>query len=131
MTEKTVAQKMRIKDGARVAVLHDPSGVSAGMGFGPGTTFTHAVPDADVVLLFVTTQAEFEERFASLLPDITRAMNFWVVYPKGAKAAGRSISRDTIWPVAEASGFRPVGIVSVDDTWAGFRLRPAEQERSA
>jgi hypothetical protein len=33
------------------------------------------------------------------------------------------MSRNTVWTVAETLGLRPLGMVSVDDTWSAFRLR--------
>lgn len=35
------------------------------------------------------------------------------------------MNRDDVWAVAESLGMRPLGLVSVDDTWAAFRLRRA------
>ncbi len=41
-------------------------------------------------------------------------------------AAGLDVSRDTIWPVAEALGMRPVAMVSIDERWSGFRVKLAQ-----
>jgi hypothetical protein len=30
-----------------------------------------------------------------------------------------------VWAVAERLDLRPVGLLSIDDTWSAFRLRPA------
>jgi hypothetical protein len=35
------------------------------------------------------------------------------------------MNRDTVWAVAEELGLRPLGLVSVDDTWSAFRLKRA------
>lgn len=126
MTEKTAAEKMRIKPGATVALLNAPDGFEALLGLPQDTKVVAEPAGAACVILLVTSQAEFDERFSAVLPHITHDTNFWVVYPKGSKAAGLDISRDTIWPVADGLGMRPVGMVSVDGTWSGFRLRTAE-----
>lgn len=124
MEPKTPAQKMRIKPGSTIAVLNDTSGVAGLLG-AEDMRMVDTVAGSDAVLLAVTTQAEVEERLPLALRDITRDTAFWIVYPKGATAAGRDVSRDTIWKLAESLGLRPVGLVSIDDTWSGFRLRPA------
>jgi hypothetical protein len=123
MSEKTVAEKMRIKPGARVALIHAPEQMKRGLGLPAGADFVDSASEADVVLLFATTQTEYAERVEALQPKLARTAVLWVCYPKGSKAAGLDISRDTIWAHAEARGWRPVGLVSIDDTWSGFRLK--------
>lgn len=49
----------------------------------------------------------------------------WVFFRKDSKAAKLDMNRDDVWEVAERLGLRPLGLVSVDDTWAAFRLRRA------
>lgn len=124
MEQKTPAEKMRIKPGMTVAVLHDADAVTSRLGV-DDITIVDAPEGAGAALLFVTTQAEVESRLPQVLLSITPDTVFWIVYPKGARAAGRDVSRDTIWPLAESLGMRPVGMVSIDDTWSGFRLKPA------
>lgn len=122
--DKTPAQKMRIRPNSRIAVVNDQSGVF-GLVEAEGAVLVEDAGDADVVLLFVTAQSEVLAWLDQLGESLRPAAAFWIVYPKGSRAAGRDISRDTIWPEAEARGMRPVGMVSIDDTWSGFRLRPA------
>lgn len=121
--DKTPAHKMRIKDGASVAILHAPDGLTEKLGL-PATIRTDVVPrDADVIIEFAGTQADVEERLPTALRLMSPATALWIVYPKGSKAAGLDISRDTIWPLAERLGMRPVGMVSIDGTWSAFRLK--------
>jgi hypothetical protein len=51
-------------------------------------------------------------------------------FRKGSKAAGLDMNRDDVWAVAEKKGLSPLGLVSVDDTWAAFRLRRARGGRT-
>lgn len=125
MAEKTVAQKMRLKPDGSVALLHPPAGIEAVLGLGPTQPRVASAADADAVLLFVTTQAELEERLAVLRPTITPQTTLWVCYPKGSKSAGHDVSRDTIWAFGQSLGLGPVGLVSIDSAWSGFRLRLA------
>jgi hypothetical protein len=37
------------------------------------------------------------------------------------------MNRDDVWAAAEALGLRPIGLVSVDETWSVFRLRTARR----
>ncbi len=37
------------------------------------------------------------------------------------------MNRDSVWAIAERLNLRPLGLVSIDDTWSAFRLRPAAE----
>ena len=124
MAEKTVAQKARVKPGTTIAVLNGVAGVVESLGLPEDVTFV--VPDdAQLVFLFVTSRTELETQMppavAALAPDAA----IWVFYRKGSKAAGLDMSRDSVWAIAETLGMRPLGLVSIDDTWSAFRLRRA------
>ena len=43
----------------------------------------------------------------------------------GTTIAGLDMNRDSVWAIAERLDLRPLGLVSVDETWPAFRLRPA------
>jgi hypothetical protein len=57
---------------------------------------------------------------AALAPSAT----IWVFYRKGSRAAGLDMSRDDVWAVAERLDLRPLGLLTIDETWSAFRLRP-------
>jgi len=125
MPEKTAAEKMRLKAGLTAAILHAPGGVVEGLGIPAGVAVVDDPIGADFVLEFATGQAEVEARLAALKPHLTAATLLWLAYPKGAKAAGRDVSRDTIWAFAQSIGLRLVANVAIDDTWSALRVRPA------
>jgi hypothetical protein len=51
------------------------------------------------------------------------ASAIWVFFRKGSKDAGLDMNRNDVWAVAEKLDMRPLGLVSVDQTWSAFRLR--------
>lgn len=126
MPDKTVAEKMRIRPDSGVVLLHAPDNAVSWFEFPADTNLMEDTAQADVIIVFATTQSEFEQRFSAVRSLVDHSKTLWICYPKGSKAAGLDISRDTIWPVVEALGFRPVGMVSVDERWSGFRLRAPE-----
>lgn len=123
MTDKTPAMKMHVKDGMSVSVLHAPRGLERALGIPAAATLAPDPAEADVVIAFAANQAELEERLPALVTRVRPTSRIWVCYPKGSRAAGHDISRDTIWPFAEALGLRPIAMVSIDETWSGFGLR--------
>ena len=125
MTDKTVAEKARVKPGATVAVLNRVPGVVESLGLPADVAFVEP-GRADLVFLFVTTRAELESEMPPAVESLAPGSALWVFYRKGSKAAGLDMSRDDIWAIAEKLEMRPLGLVGVDDTWSAFRLRRSQ-----
>ena len=123
MTEKTVAQKARVKPGARIAIINRIPRIVESLGL-PEVTFVRSGA-ADLVFLFVRTRAELETAMRPAVGRLGAGAALWVFFRKGSKSAGLDLSRDTVWSVAEKLGLRPLGLLSVDDTWSAFRFRQA------
>jgi hypothetical protein len=124
MSGKTVAQKARIQPGATIAVLDAVPGVVESLGLPEGVAFV-APTEARIVFLFASTSGELEAKMPPAAAGLAPGAALWVFFRKGSKAAGLDMNRDSVWAVAERLGLRPLGLVSVDDTWSAFRLRPA------
>ncbi len=123
MPDKTPAEKMRCKPGMAVLVRHAPPGLEARLGLPAGTHAAAAAGDAAFLVDFAATQAEAVARLADLTRDLTAAAVAWIVYPKGAKAAGLDVSRDTIFAAAQAVGLTVVANVAVDETYSAVRVK--------
>jgi hypothetical protein len=123
MAEKTVAEKGHIKPGIAIAVVRPVPGVVESMGLPEGVTFVEPT-DARLVFLFVKSRAELDTLMAPAVAGLAPGADIWVFYRKGSRSAGLDMSRDDVWSIAEGMGMRPLGLVSVDDTWSAFRLRP-------
>jgi hypothetical protein len=124
MSDKSVAQKARVKPGTRIAVLNGVPDVVESLGLPEDITFVDP-GDAQLVFLFVRTRAELESRLRPAVAELPSGAAIWVFYRKGSAAAGLDMSRDSIWAIAEELGMRPLGLVGIDNTWSAFRLRPA------
>jgi hypothetical protein len=133
----SLAQKLRIREGARVALLNAPDGYATTLDPLPGgvevaTITADASEQYDVTLLFARDHAELE----CLAPAVIAATRdegvLWIAWPKGGAKAKGAITRDTLWPVMAALGWGPVSNVSLDETWSALRLRPeAEVKRTS
>jgi hypothetical protein len=130
MPEKTPSAKMHLKPGMTAALLHVPADVRGRLRVPDDVTVVDdpgAAGPAGVGFLldFATTQAEAEMRLLTLRPFIGEKSVAWLAYPKGSKAAGRDLSRDTIWAFARAVGLTLVTNIAIDETWSALRIRPA------
>lgn len=129
MTGKTVAEKARIKPDTTIAVLNRVPGVVESLGLPEEVTFVEPT-EAQLVFLFVGTCTELEAQMPPAVAGLAPNAAIWVFYRKGSKSgsksAGLDMNRDSIWAIAEKMDMRPLGLVSIDDTWSAFRLRPAQ-----
>jgi len=124
MAEKTVAQKARIKPGVTVAVVNRVPGIVESLGLPADAAFVKPAA-ADLVFLFARARAEIDKHMPRAVAALRPESAIWVFFRKGSKHAGLDMNRDTVWAVAEELDLRPLGIVSIDSTWAAFRLRRA------
>jgi hypothetical protein len=122
LSEKTVAQKARVRPGTTIAVINRVPGVVESLGLPESVAFVEPA-DAQLVFLFVRTRAELEARMPPAVAVLGHASGIWVFFRKASREAGLDMNRDTVWAVAERLDMRPLGLIGVDDTWSAFRLR--------
>ena len=108
------------------ALLHTPRDLRERLGVPDGVALVDDPADADLILDVATTQAEAEAALTRLTPHISSATLAWLAYPKGSRAAGHDLSRDTVWRFARTVSLTLVANVSIDGTWSALRIRPAE-----
>ena len=126
MTGKTVAEKARIKAGSTIAVLNPVPGIVESLGL-PGDVAFVDPSEAQLVFLFVSTRAELEARMPPAVAGLAAEAAIWVFYRKGSGPAGLDMNRDDVWGIADGLGLRPLGLVSIDDSWSAFRLRRGQE----
>jgi hypothetical protein len=57
----------------------------------------------------------------------------WVSFPKGTSKIQTDLTRDKGWEALHAADLKWVNLISVDDTWSAFGMRPYKpgEERQA
>jgi hypothetical protein len=125
----SLAQKLRILEGSRVALLNAPDGYARTLDPLPGGAAVAAInadtkDQYDVTLLFARDHAELERLASSAIAATRDGGVLWIAWPRGGDKAKGAITRDTLWPVMAALGWGPVSNVALDETWSALRLRP-------
>ncbi|GIP38913.1 hypothetical protein J31TS4_21930 [Paenibacillus sp. J31TS4] len=122
-------KKLLLKPGYRAAVLNPPDGFGLPEEELPeGVVLTNGLEEAgelDFALLFARNQEELGKTAPLLLPRLKPDAVFWTAYPKKSSKLKSDITRDSGWDVLKEAGFEGVSLVSIDETWSAFRLRPA------
>lgn len=124
MSDKTVAEKARVKPGTTIAIINRVPGIVESLGLPEGVSFVKPA-DAQLVFLFVRTCAELEKKMPPAVAALCPTSAIWVFFRKASKDAGLDMNRNSVWAVAEKLNLRPLGLVGIDDTWSAFRLRRA------
>ena len=126
MTESALARKMKMKPDSRVAIINAPEGYL--------NEFLHNHEVSrnlngkfDWIQIFVTNKADVDE----LAPKAAQALNpesiLWISFPKGKSKIQTDLTRDQGWESVNALGLKWITLISVDETWSAFALRPYKE----
>ena len=120
-----LAKKLKLKSGARAAIVGAPAGYLDRLGAPPDVNVKSSLDGPlDWVQVFVLTSADL----AAIVGPLTRALapngHAWISYPKGSSKLQTDLTRDKGWEPLEGSDLMWLSLVSVDETWSAFGLRP-------
>jgi hypothetical protein len=118
-----LTKKLHLKPGMRVAVANAPAGFS--LGKAPGVTVEKSLSRGlDLVLLFALNQKELKARWSRALAAVKPDGALWVAYPKKSSGIDSDLSMGE-WDLTKGSGWNPVSMIGVDDTWSAVRFKYA------
>jgi hypothetical protein len=121
---KSVAEKARVKPGTTIALVNPLKEIVDSLGLPADVTFV-TPGHAQLVFLFAESKPQLASQLPKLAARLGAGAAIWVFFRKGSKAAGLAMNRNDVWTVAERANLRPLGLISVDDTWSAFRFRLA------
>ena len=124
MSEKTVADKMFLKNAKSMVVLNGgvhPRVVeqlpkellAAGEAAGP----------VDVVLMFALNQKELDQYFPIAKERLGEKGSMWIAYLKQTASKATDIHRDIINAYAKERDITAVAMISIDGDWSALRLK--------
>jgi predicted CoA-binding protein len=125
MSDKTVAQKLLIKENYKVLFINEPNNYASILGELPKNTTMMTEPSkaVDFIQFFVTSNKELKEGLIKLKPHINPKVLLWVTYPKGTSKIKTDVNRDIIRKYAQTIGLTSVAMISVNDIWSALRLK--------
>jgi hypothetical protein len=117
-------KKLHVKPGMRVAVVNAPAGFSLGK-LPAGVMQEKSLKDnLDLVLLFAVTQNELKSHWPKALGAMKQDGALWVSYPKKSSGIQTDLGMGE-WDAPKGSGWNPVAMIGIDDTWSSVRFRLA------
>lgn len=109
-------KKLGLKEGSTVAYLGAPDGVAEQIG-----SPAEALP-ADVVLLFVRSQAELDDRLSEADAVMAEGGSVWIAWPKRASGIESDLDQNVVRETAMARGLVDYKVAAIDATWSGLRF---------
>ena len=132
MSERSLAQRLVIRPGHRVAVINAPPHYRKALGLLPaGVTLGAKPAEADVIHLFVRNRDELAREWPPIAGAVRDAAVVWISYPKKTGALRTDLTRDVGWEPVGDTGFEGVSQVAVDDTWSALRFKRDPKLRAA
>ena len=132
MADGSLAKKMKLKSGSRAAIIKAPEKYIQ--------EFRHAGEISekldgkfDWIQIFVKDKSELDK----LLPKAARALKpesiLWISFPKGTSKIQTDLTRDKGWESVRALDLKWITLISVNENWSAFSLRPYKEgeERQA
>jgi len=126
MPENALAKKLKLKPGQRAALIGAPEGYLKALSPLPEDVVMSEKLSGkfDWMQVFVKSQAEIDK----LAPRVVKALKpeslLWISFPKGTSKIQTDLTRDKGWDALHGSNLKWVNLISVDDTWSAFALRP-------
>ena len=128
-------QKLGIKPGMRVALLHAPDGMEEWVSPLPdGVRLRHGLrrnEQVDLIVGFVTERGHLARNIGWLVGTLPPDGAFWVAWPKKASGVATDMSDDAVREIALPLGWVDVKVCAIDSTWSGLKLVLRRELRKA
>src|SRR3972149_2564408 len=126
MAESPLAKKMKLKPGASAAVINTPENYLQELS--RDNEISQSLNGKfDWIQIFVKNKAELD----SLAPKAAKALKpesiLWISFPKGTSKIQADLARDKGWEGLQKLDLKWVNLVSVNETWSAFALRPYKE----
>ena len=119
-----LARKLKLKPGARAAVIGAPPDYLERLAPPPGVGVSDQLTDTyDWIQIFVRTSGDLAAIVEPLVKALEPTGIAWICYPKGSSKIQTDLTRDRGWEPLEGSDLMWLSLVSVDETWSAFGLR--------
>jgi hypothetical protein len=88
-----------------------------------------AKPGVEVLVLFTTTRAELEPRFAALKKTLAPADGLWIAWPKKAAKIETDLDFPTVQEIGLAAGLVDNKSAAIDGDWQAVRFVYRKEDR--
>ena len=121
---KPLVQKLGIKAGSTIAILHAPRSYDRTLGKVPArvTERAGATGGLDFIQFFTSEKRELEHEFGRLARALAPAGALWISWPKKSAHVPTDLTEDVIRAIGLANGLVDVKVIAVDEIWSGLKF---------
>ena len=123
MPETTLAKKLKLKPNSTAAVINAPENYVDSLQHDTALSPT-LNGKFDWIQIFVHNKSELDV----LAPKAAKALKpesmLWISFPKGTSKIQTDLTRDKGWESLQALDLKWITLVSVNEKWSAFALRP-------
>ena len=122
-SSRALADKLGIKERARVALVGAPDGFEDALRPLPGGVQLgrRLQKGADVAVMFTKSRAALAKRWPNLTAAVGPTGAVWVAWPKKSSGVATDMTEDVVRDVVLPTGWVDVKVCAIDDTWSGLR----------
>lgn len=125
MPPASTAQKLKIREGYSLLTLHAPADFKKNLGPLPGgVTISTRAKTYNQIHWFVKDRAQLEAEWSQVLSLLKDDVVCWIYYPKGSSKMQTDLTRDKGWDELLKQEMQWISLISFDETWSGFGMRP-------
>jgi hypothetical protein len=123
MPESTLTKKLKLKPGLSAVVINAPDKYLNELKH--DSEISESLSGKyDWIQIFVKSKAELDKIFPKVLKLLKPDSILWISFPKGSSKIQTDLTRDKGWGVIVAAELKWVNLVSVNETWSAFAVRP-------
>jgi hypothetical protein len=124
MAEKTVVQKLFIRENYTVLLVNAPKGYKQTIGALPAgaRVVAKTIKPVELIQVFAKTKTEMIALLHKVKPLLKEDGLLWATYPKGGQM-DTDLKREVVWDCGQEIGMRCVAQIAVDDVWSALRLK--------
>jgi CheY-like chemotaxis protein len=120
----SLPKKLGIREASKVMTIASPDGFEEMLEPMPeGAEFVRT-GTPDVLIVFTTTQAELELRFAKALSRVGEKTKLWMAWPKKTSGVQSDLNEDAVRNFGLGIGWVDYKVCAIDNTWSGLALAP-------
>jgi len=123
MPESPLAKKMKLKPGLNAAVINAPEKYIKELNHDAEISEILS-GKYDWIQIFVKNKAELDKLFPKVLKLFKPESLLWISFPKGTSKIQTDLTRDKGWDVVAAAALKWTNLVSANELWSAFAVRP-------
>ena len=126
MTENPLAKNMKLTPNLHATLVQAPAGYLETLQPLPeGVQLSNKLEGRfDWVQIFVKNKSELKTLAPLAIAALKAESLLWISFPKGSSNIQTDLTRDKGWETFQGADLKWINLVSVNETWSAFSLRP-------